>query len=410
MSSWPHMRVVLVTLVVCSTLLTVGIYNKLSYSSKWPHSYVCSFPNSFAEWTERKLSLPSQFEPPPPKPQICHERMYGPIEGDRIRTWHDAPCPPAKCLDLTAMFGQVDVFPPLQGSPKCPVQIPPTRESFDMYEDPLLIVHFNSHRYERMDMMQRYKELFKNVVFTGPPAGPTIPDFIPCSFFSTAMCEIAVLEQCPGFVGYLVVFFDVVFNHWNFRNFTAHKPWMASDRRFPGPPRLIEEQMEVQHWWLFPNPDYGLPHLLPAFDEMPSYYRRRYEAYVGEGKATATFADMFYIPGRHQAEFLCLATHFFAEDRFVHLELAIPTILRILSACEPAHEFEGVPWANLVHDVGKFGGFHEDLHYYHPVPLYTPLGQLLFTRSIEHNRTYVPPRPSHNFVEVYHNDTGAPLA
>lgn len=163
--------------------------------------------------------------------------------------------------------------------------------------------------------------------------------------------EVVPITTNPRYHGYLLINDDVMLNFWNFDGFDKTKIW-------EGPKVPIKYAghgpKEKWYWW---KSRWGMSQCQKAFDEIWSL-RERFDLW-SEMNATRSLeilgmngngqqscyrgrSDIFYVPHRFSEMFDLLAHVFYKHSVF--LEIAVPTILRMLDLKE---NFEYIPGVYL---------------------------------------------------------------
>eukprot|EP01114_Cavostelium_apophysatum_P020400 TRINITY_DN6823_c0_g1_i1.p1 TRINITY_DN6823_c0_g1~~TRINITY_DN6823_c0_g1_i1.p1 ORF type:complete len:371 (-),score=55.85 TRINITY_DN6823_c0_g1_i1:994-2106(-) len=201
-----------------------------------------------------------------------------------------------------------------------------------VFEDILLVVNFNWPNYDLIPLLKTlYGDFFPNIVFVGDPTESNIthPDVISV-YHSNGRLMYNVVTQIaqmfPDFGGYLLLNDDVVLNFWNLGNFNQSKIWYTE-----------------QCWVVdFEEENMTYPNGYHLWDRDIGGSRARWKEKVFSEKdldnlAVTTgstsrwcggFADIFYVPQRLLQDWYRLVQLWSP----VHMEIAIPNIIRMMEA------------------------------------------------------------------------------
>ena len=265
----------------------------------------------------------------------------------------------------------------------------------DNFEDLLLIIAFVELLYDTIPYLEKlYRNYFPNIVYCGPTGSPKNREY-PVIFVEmlhgvTAYeCVGAAVRAHPGFKGYLFMRNDLFLNFRSIANLSRSRIWESSEQL--GSQAMFEQPCESWIWWYTP---WGLKACEQAYKDiihLNDAYRRAIidkkeqesswdvensiNALLWNGRGVNMcyrgFSNLFYIPTEHASAFEKLSAIF--KKHQVYVEIAVPTILRMLELSEKAKQLTGV-------DLGWLYGEERAQN-----------DDNLFSRHLSSNITYIRP-------------------
>lgn len=262
-----------------------------------------------------------------------------------------------------------------------------------------MLIHFNSPRYDRLELMKYWHRAFKDVYYSGSER-PTQPEhllqiqdskgWVQCkdkvdesypgvNVLFQYRCLLELMKQQPDYDGYLMIHFDVFWAYWEYEssNWSLDKFW-----KFIGV-EWNECANNINDWW-WPSP-WGAAAYNKTIKSLPQDLSNALLA-KDAFKPTCGWSDLFYVPKKHAEMFMYLAE--LASQNNLFLEIAIPTVMKWTALlASPSN-----PEAEIVTSFGK-GMTHSleecspDALFCHRVNLDTESGELI--------RRFVQPKAWH---------------
>lgn len=234
----------------------------------------------------------------------------------------------------------------------------------DKFEDILLVIAFVELLYDSIPYLdQLYRHRFPNIVYCGPANSLEKREysiiFVDMLHGVTAYeCLSAAIRTDPGFAGYLFMENDLFLNFWSIANFNRSRIWESSEQL--GNQVMFQQPRDTWIWWYTP---WGLKACEQAYKDI-IYLNNGYKRAIidnkeqesswdvenslnallwngrGRNKCYRGFSNLFYIPSQHADAFEKLSVVF--QKHQVYIEIAVPTIIRMLDLSEKAELLPGV--------------------------------------------------------------------
>lgn len=153
-------------------------------------------------------------------------------------------------------------------------------------------------------------------------------------------CLGKAIRQHPGYEGYFYINDDVILNYWNFYDFDKKSIWQSPNVFYST--SMYEESKDKWYWWISP---YGLPNCRQAYEHLTnlSLGRESFSKLKENGNGTLRCysgrSDVLYLPKKHAQTFSVLSFIFY--NHRVFLEIAVPTMLRIMETEENIKQLPG---------------------------------------------------------------------
>ena len=228
---------------------------------------------------------------------------------------------------------------------------PQTRCLRHAFKDVLLVIVFNHPLYSSIPALRSlYQEAFPSIMICGPNSSHEYPvEKVPIhqGYFAYE-CMAHAMDKSPNYTGYLLINDDLILNYWNLVSFDRDKIWVG-----PRKPTAFKG-FSPPSWWRWWNSSYGLPQCQKAFDEL--WYlkdeveqsvwdlKRSFEILRSNGKrklfCSRGRSDIFFIPQRFAFSFQIMSSIFAKHQVF--LEIAVPTICRLLDFVDDFEQIPGV--------------------------------------------------------------------
>lgn len=216
----------------------------------------------------------------------------------------------------------------------------------------LLVIVYNYPHFDSIPLLTAlYKPAFPHLLFCGPPSNSThrVLEVDILRGILGYECLGRAIRKHPEYQGYFYINDDVILNFWNLYSFDRNRIW-ESPFLF-GSTGLYEPTSPTKwYWWVSP---YGLLNCRRAYEELANLNHQLqskgfnivnaittlYHNGNGSLRCYSGRSDVLYIPARHAAGFSALSGKFYKHRVF--LEIAIPTILRMLDGKENIGQMDG---------------------------------------------------------------------
>ena len=195
-------------------------------------------------------------------------------------------------------------------------------------------------------------------------------------------CLSTAIRMNNNYTGYLFIMDDVLLNFWNLVDLDSNKIWEG-----PKQPIAIGQFHAPTQWYWWKS-RWGKTNCQKAFNEVSSIKRDSHEAAIlisglldnlkfnsnGKYKCHRGRSDIFYVPARLTLVFEILTSIFRKHDVF--LEIAVPTIFRLLERVENIERLQGIYLPGRVGDKPVkdsryfWSIYDESLHFVHPLKLH----------------------------------------
>ena len=243
----------------------------------------------------------------------------------------------------------------------------------------LLVIVFNYPHYSHIPLLKSlYNKAFPNMVFCGA-ANSSRFEVETVKLYKGYFgydCLTRAIERSVNYTGYLVMSDDVLLNFWNLPREDVSRVW-------EGPRKPITvgvfEKARDWYWW---KSRWGLQNCLKALNE--TNYREgggrllrvlsSNDVVESNGGCHGGRSDIFYLPHKHANTFTRLAKIFRKHNVFI--EIAVPTMLRMLEGASDIVRLEGVylpgragsePVMNSEH---LWENYSPHIHFIHPIKLH----------------------------------------
>ena len=240
----------------------------------------------------------------------------------------------------------------------------------DKFEDILLVVAFVEFFYDSIPLLERlYRHRFPNMVYCGPTKPP---DELEYKIIVVSMLHGVTAYEClstairtqPQFSGYLFIRSDLFLNFWSIANFNRSRIWESSGQL--GNQVMFEQPRESWIWWYTP---WGLKACEEAYKDLIYLNDEQKRAIIdskgqeqslwdvenslnallwngrGLNMCYRGFSNLFYIPSQHAVAFEKLSAVF--QKHQVYMEIAVPTMIKMLDLSEKAEKLSGVDIGSL---------------------------------------------------------------
>ena len=247
----------------------------------------------------------------------------------------------------------------------------------------MFVIVYNYPFYDSIpDLVALYKPAFPHLLFCGPPHNTASPDILTVDIIKGYLgyeCLGRAIRQHPGYNGYFYISDDVILKYWNFADFDREKIWESSPNVRSSPAN--GPASTPWNWW---NSKYGLSTCRRALEDVSKLRNEKLNGeqllntLVKNGKGTrlcfGSRSDVVYVPQKHAAAFSILSETFYKQKVF--LEIAVPTIYRLLERNENIRRFPGL-YINdpRVRDSRLFWYLyfpHNEYWFMHPFKLHRP--------------------------------------
>ncbi|XP_068732502.1 uncharacterized protein [Montipora capricornis] len=239
----------------------------------------------------------------------------------------------------------------------------------DKFEDILLVIAFVELMYDTIPHLEKlYRNHFPNIVYCGPEKSAEKLEYT--IIFADILrgvtayeCLGAAMRTHLGFAGYLFMRNDLFFNFWNAANFSRSRIWESSEQL--GNQVMFEQPRESWIWWYTP---WGLKACEEAYKELIHLNDEYKRAIIdkkdqeiswdvenslnallwnghGANMCYRGFSNLFYIPSEYVTAFEKLCVIF--KKHQVYMEIAIPTIMRMLDLSEKTKKLSGIDLGSL---------------------------------------------------------------
>lgn len=239
----------------------------------------------------------------------------------------------------------------------------------DNFEDILLVIAFVDLLYDSIPYLEKlYRHHFPNIMYCGPGESLDKREY---NIVVVDMLHGVTVYEClstamrthPGFTGYLFMRNDVLLNFRKIASFNKSRLWESSEQL--GSQVMFQQPRETWIWWYTP---WGLKACEQAYKDiiyLSDVYKRaiidnkeQESSWDVENSLNAllwnghgvnmcyrSFSNPFYIPSVHAAAFEKLTDVF--QKQQVYIEIAVPTIIRMLDLSEKAEQLSGINLGSL---------------------------------------------------------------
>ena len=256
------------------------------------------------------------------------------------------------------------------------------------FKDLLLVIVYNYAFYDSIPhLVALYKPAFPHLLFCGPPIDTerSSSDILAVDIirgFLGYECLGRAIGKYPGYKGYFYISDDVLLKYWKFPDFDRSKIWESSSIR-SNP--VNEPPNSEWFWW---RSRYGLENCRSALEDVAKMELENTKlngTYLlntllknsgGTLRCFGSRSDVLYIPQKHAIAFSILSNTFY--QRRVFLEIAVPTIIRLLALSEnitrlPGYYIPGKKGDPRVSDSRFFWYLyfpHKEYSFIHPFKLH----------------------------------------
>lgn len=234
----------------------------------------------------------------------------------------------------------------------------------DKFEDILLVIAFVELLHDSIPYLEElYRKHFPNIIYCFP-VKPT--ENLEHAFLVVEMLHGVTAYEClstamrtkPGFTGYLFMRNDLFLNIWSIADFNTSRIWKSADQF--GNQVMFQQPRGSWIWWYTP---WGLKACEQAFKDviyLNDAYRRsiidntvQEDSWDVENSLNALlwngrginmcyrcFSSLFYVPNEYASAFEKLSEVFHKNQ--VYMDIAVPTIIRMLDLIEKAEILPGL--------------------------------------------------------------------
>ena len=216
----------------------------------------------------------------------------------------------------------------------------------------LLVIVYNYPHFDSVPLLTSlYKPAFPHLLFCGPPSNSSyqVMEVDIRRGILGYECLGRAIRKHPGYQGYFYINDDVILNFWNFYYFNRNIIW-ESPFSFGSTGVYEPTSATGWYWWVSP---YGLLNCRRAYEEVANLSHQWHTKGFNINNAITTLyrngngslrcysgrSDVLYIPGKHATGFSVLSGEFYKHKVF--LEIAIPTMLRLLDRKENIRQMDG---------------------------------------------------------------------
>lgn len=240
----------------------------------------------------------------------------------------------------------------------------------DKFDDILLVIAFVEFLYDSIPYLEKlYRHRFPNIVYCGPVKPPKEGQYklIVVSMLhgvTAYECLSTAARTMPQFRGYLFIRNDLFLNIWSIANFNRSRIWQSLAQL--GNQVMFQQPRDSWIWWYTP---WGLKACEEAYKELiylNDAYKREIIDSNGQEESSwdvenslnallwngrglnmcyRGFSNLFYIPSRHAVAFQKLSAVF--QKHQVYMEIAVPTIIKMLDLSEKNEQVTGVDISSL---------------------------------------------------------------
>ena len=260
------------------------------------------------------------------------------------------------------------------------------------FNETLLVIAFNFPLYRSIPLLfSLYSKAFPNIYICGPnddgKSDANASGFdvhrspIHKGYFAyECLSEAAALHK--NYSGYLLLMDDVLLNFWTLKDLDLKRLW-------EGPKEPVQAGGIAPptrwYWW---KSRWGKKNCQRAFNEIQHLTKDSPETALLANEMISTLringrgahrcfrgrSDIFYVPRHHITRFSMLSSIFRKHDVF--LEIAVPTIFRLLEYVENFEQLQGYYLPGRVGQKPVTDGrylwtlYNEDLNFIHPLKLH----------------------------------------
>ena len=237
------------------------------------------------------------------------------------------------------------------------------------YEHVLLVIAFVEILYDSIPYLEQlYRNHFPNIVYCVPakPAEKLEYPVVVVEMLhgvTVYECLSTAIRTKPGFAGYLFMRNDLFLNFWSIAKLNRSRIWESAGQL--GNQVMFQQPRETWIWWYTP---WGLNACEQAYKDV-IYLNDVYKRAIidnkeqkiswdvenslnallwngrGENKCYRAFSNLFYIPSKHAGAFEKLSAVF--QKHQVYMEIAVPTIIRMLDLIEKVEQLPGINLGSL---------------------------------------------------------------
>ena len=234
----------------------------------------------------------------------------------------------------------------------------------DKFEDILLVIAFVELLHDSIPYLEElYRKHFPNIIYCFPvkPTENLEHEFLVVEMLhgvTAYECLSTAMRTKPGFTGYLFMRNDLFLNIWSIADFNTSRIWKSADQL--GVQVMFQQPRGSWIWWYTP---WGLKACEQAFKDviyLNDAYRRsiidntvQEDSWDVENSLNALlwngrginmcyhcFSSLFYVPNEYASAFEKLSAVFHKNQ--VYMDIAVPTIIRMLDLIEKAEILPGV--------------------------------------------------------------------
>lgn len=249
-----------------------------------------------------------------------------------------------------------------------------------------------------------YNKAFPNIYVCGPndaeKANESVSDYTVNRFplhkgYFAYECLSEAAARYKNYSGYLLVMDDVLLNFWTLKDLDFTRLW-------EGPKQPIEvsgfSPPAIWYWW---RSRWGKENCQKAFNEVNQFYKDSPETAIlakemlsklrhngkGVNRCFRGRSDIFYVPRKYITRYSLLSSIFRKHNVF--LEIAVPTIFRLLDKVENFEQLQGYYLPGRVGQEPVMDSRHfwtlysEDLNFVHPLKLHYGVNSTMSLAIVE---------------------------
>jgi len=260
------------------------------------------------------------------------------------------------------------------------------------FNDTLLVIAFNFPLYRSLPLLfSMYSKVFPNIYICGPSdsinstkntLGYTVNRFPIHKGYFAYECVSEAAARYRNYSGYLLLMDDVLLNWWTLNELDFTRLW-------EGPKEPIEigrfSPPSKWYWW---RSRWGKQNCQRAFNEINQLYKDSVVTALLAKEMLSTLrqngrglhrcfrgrSDIFYVPSKYITRFSMLSSIFRKHEVF--LEIAVPTIFRLLDISDTFEQLHGYYLPGRVGEEPVKDGryfwtiYNEELNFLHPLKLH----------------------------------------